>query len=140
MFVVIAFISGLIMSLGLIISGMVNPQKVIRFLDIFGSFDPTLVFVMVGALIVAGIGFRWIGCSKPLLCDRFDLPKNNKIDAPLILGAVLFGIGWGLAGFCPGPALVGLGLGLPKVVIFVFSMLTGMFLVRKFQSKIESLI
>ena len=122
------------MSLGLIISGMVNPQKVIGFLDLFGKFDLTLAFVMAGALSVSAIGYRWGGCSKPLLCECFDLPKKKKIDAPLILGATIFGIGWGLAGFCPGPALVGLGLGLPKAVVFVFSMLMGMFLARKLQS------
>ena len=120
------------MSMGLIISDMVNPQKVIGFLDWFGHFDLTLAFVMIGALIVAAVGYRLVGNSKPLLCENFDLPKKNKIDAPLIMGAVLFGIGWGLAGFCPGPALVGVGLGLPKAVIFVVAMLTGMFLARNF--------
>lgn len=132
MFIIMAFISGLVMSLGLIVSGMVNPQKVIGFLDIFGSFDATLVFVMGGALFVTSIGFRWIGCSKPLLCESFDLPKKNRIDAPLILGAALFGIGWGLAGFCPGPAIVGVGLGFFKAIIFVVAMLIGMFLAKKF--------
>ena len=130
MFIVMAFISGLIMSLGLIISGMVNPQKVIGFLDIFGNFDPTLVFVMAGALIVTSIGFCWIGCSKPLLCENFDLPKKNQIDSPLIAGAIIFGIGWGLAGFCPGPAIVGMGFGIFKVAIFVSFMVAGMFLAK----------
>lgn len=131
MFVLMAFISGLIMSLGLIISGMVNPQKVIGFLDIFGNFDPTLAFVMAGALSVAAIGFRWIGVSKPLLCESFDLPKRNEIDAPLILGAAVFGIGWGFAGFCPGPAIVGIGLGFSKAIIFVAAMSMGMFLAKQ---------
>ena len=130
MFIVMAFVIGLIMSLGLIISGMVNPQKVIGFLDVFGHFDPTLAFVMLGALIVAGIGFRCLKCSKPLLCESFDLPKKNQIDAALIWGAALFGIGWGLAGFCPGPAIVGMGLGLSQAVIFVVAMLAGMFLAK----------
>jgi len=130
-FVVIAFISGLIMSLGLIISGMVNPQKVIGFLDIFGNFDPTLAFVMAGALGVTFIGYRLTGCSKPVLCENFDLPKKSKIDWPLILGAVLFGVGWGLAGFCPGPAIVGIGLGLSKAIIFVSAMSVGMFLAKQ---------
>ena len=131
MYISMAFISGLIMSMGLIISGMINPQKVIGFLDIFGHFDPTLAFVMLGALIVTAIGFRLFGCSKPLLGECFDLPKKNKIDTPLILGAAIFGVGWGLVGFCPGPAIVGVGLGLSKAVVFVFFMLIGMFLARK---------
>ena len=130
MFNLMAFISGLIMSMGLIISGMVNPQKVIGFLDLFGHFDLTLAFVMAGALSVTAIGYRLLGCSKPLLCEYFDLPKKNKIDTPLVLGAAIFGIGWGLAGFCPGPAIVGVGLGLSKAMIFVVAMLAGMFLAR----------
>ncbi|MBF0490797.1 MAG: YeeE/YedE family protein [Candidatus Omnitrophica bacterium] len=131
MMIFMAFISGLMMSMGLILSGMINPQKVIGFLDLFGHFDPTLAFVMVGALSVAFIGYHWIGrLSKPVLCEGFDLPKKNKIDMPLITGAAIFGIGWGLAGFCPGPAIVGLGLGFPKAVIFVLAMLAGMFLAR----------
>ncbi len=128
---IVAFICGLIMSLGLIISGMTNPQKVIGFLDMFRHFDPTLAFVMAGALLVAGVGFRVVGCGKPLLCECFDLPKKNKIDAPLIIGAAIFGVGWGLAGFCPGPAIVGVGLGLLQAGVFVPAMLLGMFFARK---------
>lgn len=131
MFIAMAFVCGLMMSLGLIISGMVNPQKVIGFLDIFGNFDPTLAFVMAGALIVAGIGFRLRACPKPVLCEAFELPKKNKIDSPLIVGAALFGIGWGLAGFCPGPAIVGIGFGLSKVLTFVIAMVLGMFLAKQ---------
>ena len=119
------------MSTGLIISGMVNPQRVIGFLDIFGHFDPTLAFVMAGALFVTAIGYRLTGYPKPLLCESFDLPKKNKIDTPLLVGSAMFGIGWGLAGFCPGPAIVAVGLGFQKAVIFVFFMLIGMFLARK---------
>jgi uncharacterized membrane protein YedE/YeeE len=135
MYILVSFICGLTMSIGLIISGMINPQKVIGFLDLFGDFDPTLAFVMVGALSVAAIGFRLFGFSKPLLCESFDLPKKNKIDVKLLGGAGLFGIGWGLAGFCPGPAIVGVGLGFPKAVIFVFAMLVGMFLAKKILSE-----
>ncbi len=120
------------MSVGLIISGMVNPKKVIGFLDLFGHFDPTLAFVMAGALTITAIGYRLVGNSKPLLSENIDLPKKKEIDSLLILGAAIFGVGWGLAGFCPGPALVGVGLGLQKAIIFVFFMLVGMLLARKF--------
>jgi len=132
MYIFMAFISGLLMSIGLIISGMTNPQKVIGFLDIFGHFDPTLAFVMAGALSITTIGYRFVGSSKPLLCDCFDLPKKNKVDEQLILGAAIFGVGWGIAGFCPGPALVGVGLGFTKAVIFVLAMLIGMFFAKRF--------
>lgn len=138
MYIIMALISGLIMSMGLIISGMINPKKVIGFLDVFGNFDPTLAFVMAGALCVTAIGYRLIGCSKPLLCECFDLPKKNRIDATLIMGSVLFGMGWGLAGFCPGPAIVGVGLGLFKAIIFVAAMLVGMFLARKMVRQVKS--
>ena len=128
---VISFIIGFMMSIGLIVSGMVNPEKVIGFLDIFGRFDPTLVFVMAGALLVTGIGYRLTRCcSKPVLCNSFDKPAKTQIDAPLVAGSAIFGIGWGLAGFCPGPAIVGVGLGLIKAVIFVVAMFVGMYLAK----------
>ena len=130
--IIVALASGLIMSIGLIISGMVNPQKVIGFLDIFGHFDPTLGFVMAGGLTVTAIGYRLFGQTKPLLCDKFELPQKTEIDASLIGGAILFGIGWGLAGFCPGPAIVGIGLGFSKAIIFVAAMLAGMLVARRF--------
>ena len=130
--IIVSLISGLIMSMGLIISGMTNPQKVIGFLDLFGNFDSTLGFVMAGALLVTGVGFCLMGrCAKPVLCEKFIVPSKQKIDAPLILGAATFGIGWGLAGFCPGPAIVGVGLGLSKAIIFIIAMLAGMSLARR---------
>ena len=130
--VISAFLSGLIMAIGLIVSGMVYPSKVIGFLDIFGHFDPTLLFVMIGALLVTGLGF-WIlrRASKPVLSDSFHVYKKENIDAPLIYGSIIFGIGWGLAGFCPGPAIVGVGIGTTKAVVFVGAMLLGMFIGRK---------
>lgn len=124
--IVASFISGLVMALGLMISGMIDPARVRAFLDIFGRFDPTLAFVMAGALSVTSIGFRFNPFKKPVLCEHFDLPAKKKIDAPLILGALCFGVGWGLAGFCPGPALAGLALGYVKIFIFIGAMLTGM--------------
>jgi uncharacterized membrane protein YedE/YeeE len=125
--IIVAFISGAIMSFGLIISGMANPRKVIGFLDVSGQFDPTLMFVMAGALIVAGIGFRLARRrSQPVFSAGFDAPVKQKVDAPLIFGSAVFGLGWGLAGFCPGPALVGIGLGETKAVVFVAAMIVGM--------------
>jgi uncharacterized membrane protein YedE/YeeE len=134
--ILISFISGLIMALGLVISGMANPAKVLAFLDIFGAFDPTLVFVMAGALLVTGIGYQLLKCcSKPICSESFDNPKNTKLDRDLILGSILFGAGWGLAGFCPGPAMVGLGLGLPQAFVLTSAMLIGMFIARRFLLK-----
>lgn len=129
--ILVAFFCGILMSAGLIFSGMVNPQKVIGFLDVLGNFDPTLAFVMAGALAVAAVGFRFVGGSSPLLGGNFDLPKKSEIDLRLLLGAALFGVGWGLAGFCPGPALVSVGLGLQKAGVFVAAMLAGMFVAKR---------
>ncbi|MHC2332563.1 DUF6691 family protein [Bradyrhizobium sp. USDA 4454] len=123
-----SFICGLIFGAGLLISGMTDPQKVLGFLDLFGAWDATLAFVMAGAVAVAAIGFAIARQrAAPALSARFVWPDRNDIDAPLVGGAVLFGIGWGLAGICPGPALVNLaGLSLP-IVVFVVAMLAGMF-------------
>lgn len=123
----LALTSGVIFALGLIISGMVNPAKVLNFLDIAGAWDPTLAFVMGGALLITIPGFRLVlkRRSKPLLAERFQLPTKQDLDPRLILGAVLFGIGWGLAGLCPGPALTALASGLLPVVGFVAAMIAG---------------
>lgn len=130
--IVISFLSGLIMAFGLCASGMVNPVRVLGFLDIFGHFDPTLGFVMTGALLVALPGYRLAGrCLKPVLCECFNVPSKNKIDMLLIAGAAIFGAGWGLAGFCPGPAITGVGLGFSKAAIFVAAMAAGMLTARK---------
>ena len=136
MMVITSFISGFIMSMGLIISGMVDPAKVIGFLDVFGDFDPTLAFVMAGALLVTAIGYKWARCcAKPVFCECFDEPKNAKIDLPLLLGSALFGIGWGLAGFCPAPALVAVGLGAAKAPVFAAAMAAGMLAGRMLMEK-----
>ncbi|MBT8131075.1 MAG: YeeE/YedE family protein [Gammaproteobacteria bacterium] len=103
------FISGLLFGLGLTVSNMVNPQRVLAFLDIFGVWDPTLAFVMGGALAVTVPGFYLVTRrEKPLFCSNFSLPEKTSIDKSLIAGAVLFGTGWGLAGLCPGPAIAAL--------------------------------
>ncbi len=105
----VSFISGLLFGLGLTVSNMVNPQRVLAFLDIFGRWDPTLAFVMGGALLVTVPGFFIVlKRSKPLFTESFSLPTKNDIDKSLIFGAILFGLGWGLAGLCPGPAIAAL--------------------------------
>lgn len=123
----ISFICGLVFGVGLIISGMANPVKVLGFLDLAGNWDPSLAFVMAGAILIGFFAFLYAGRRKTtLLGKELKLPKATKIDLRLIAGSLLFGAGWGLAGFCPGPALVGLGLGLPKAILFVLAMLAGM--------------
>lgn len=124
---VIAFLSGLLFGLGLIISGMANPAKVLGFLDLTGKWDPSLIFVMCGAIAVGFFAFFYAGRRKTtLLGTELKLPSATKIDRRLVIGSILFGAGWGIAGFCPGPALVGLGMGLPKAISFVLAMLAGM--------------
>jgi uncharacterized membrane protein YedE/YeeE len=125
----ISFLVGLVFGLGLIISGMSNPAKVLAFLDLAGEWDPSLIFVMCGAIGIAFFAFLWAKArTTTLLGTEMKLPATTKIDRRLIIGSALFGIGWGIAGFCPGPALVGLGMGLPKAALFVVAMLGGMVL------------
>lgn len=125
--IMIAFVTGLIFGLGLILSGMTNPAKIIGFLDIFGDWDPALALVMIGALIVSATSFQLIKKNKKTYFgQQLNLPANNKIDHKLIIGSLIFGIGWGLAGYCPGPALVSVMHGGYQPVIFVLSMLAGM--------------
>ncbi|WP_353235817.1 YeeE/YedE family protein [Diaphorobacter ruginosibacter] len=124
-----ALIAGLVFGLGLILSGMANPAKVQNFLDIFGTWDPSLALVMAGAIAVGLIAFRWARHRKTaLLGEPMQLPTATRIDVRLILGAAMFGIGWGLAGFCPGPALMNLFTMHQEVLIFVVSMIVGMLL------------
>ncbi len=122
-----SFCCGLIFGAGLLISGMTQTEKVLGFLDIFGAWDATLAFVMAGAVIVSAIGFALARRrGTPVLAAKLQWPTRNDIDLPLVAGAALFGIGWGLIGPCPGPALVNLaGLSLP-VVVFVVAMAAGM--------------
>ena len=126
-----ALASGLLFGLGLVVSGMVNPAKVLGFLDVAGDWDPSLAFVMAAAIPVAALGFRrGSGMAAPLCDAAFAPPARRRIDARLLGGAALFGIGWGLAGFCPGPALASLGFGGWPVLGFVAAMLAGMGLHR----------
>lgn len=122
-----ALISGLVFGTGLVISGMTQPEKVLGFLDIFGAWDPTLAFVMGGALAVALPGF-WLARRRghPLLAAHFRWPTRAEIDRPLVAGSVMFGAGWGLVGLCPGPAIVNLSTLMPQAVVFVAAMVLGM--------------
>ena len=124
-----ALLSGLLFGIGLIVSGMANPAKVMGFLDITRVWDPSLAFVMGGAISVGFFAFRAAARRKRPLCgDKMHLPTANHIDKRLVGGALLFGTGWGLAGICPGPGLVLLGAGFMQGVIFVLAMLAGMLL------------
>jgi hypothetical protein len=124
-----SFVIGVIFGLGLRISEMINPARVIGFLDVTGRWDPTLLLVMAGALAVTLPGFALIlRRRQPLLARQFVLPTKSRPDAPLIIGAALFGIGWGLGGLCPGPALAGLVSGSPAVLLFVAAMIAGQWL------------
>jgi uncharacterized membrane protein YedE/YeeE len=128
-----AFGCGLLFGLGLAISGMIDPRRVLGFLDVLGRWDPTLAIVMAGALIVTVPGFalaRRLG--KPLLASECAWPTRTTIDRRLILGSILFGIGWGLVGLCPGPALVNLATLSPRVIVFVGAMALAMILFDRF--------
>ena len=127
MFALSAFAAGLLFGLGLIVSHMANPAKVLGFLDLAGSWDPSLAFVMAGAVAVATAAFALARRRrKSLLGATMSLPTATRIDRPLLIGSTLFGIGWGMAGFCPGPALVTASSGQPKAWLFVVAMLSGM--------------
>lgn len=122
-----SLLAGLVFGLGLIVSGMADPAKVLGFLDLAGPWDPSLALVMVGAIAVGLVAFTAMKQkSKSLLGFDLRLPTARHIDRRLVGGSLLFGVGWGLAGFCPGPALAALGLGEPKAVVFVAAMLLGM--------------
>jgi len=128
---IVALFSGALFGLGLAVSGMANPQKVIGFLDVAGDWDPTLAFVMGGALLVTVPAFRFIfGRRRPILAEDFELPTAKEVDTRLVGGSALFGVGWGLSGFCPGPAVVALlpalATGIVPVFAFVAAMLAGM--------------
>ena len=127
MFALSALLSGLVFGLGLIVSGMANPAKVLGFLDLAGAWDPSLAFVMGGAILVGFFAFL-IAKKRTLsfIGAEMKLPTASAIDRRLLTGNALFGAGWGIAGFCPGPGLVALGMGEPKALVFVAAMLVGM--------------
>ena len=137
-----AFVVGLIFGIGLLISGMTDPSKIIGFLDLAGPWDPSLAFVMGGAVAVGLIAF-WLARrrAKAFLGGAMHLPTARRIDRRLVLGSLVFGIGWGLAGYCPGPAVVSVGMGYGKAIVFVVAMLAGMGiyeLVERFRQRRES--
>ncbi len=127
----ITLFSGLIFGLGLIISGMANPMKVQNFLDVYGAWDASLAFVMGGAIAITMPGYRLIfKRQKPFFHNVFDLPVKSDFDIRLVAGAIIFGIGWGLGGFCPGPALTALPVAASGTFVFVSTMLTGMWIAK----------
>ncbi len=131
-----AFLAGLLFGIGLIFSGMSDPAKVLAFLDVFGDFNPALLFVMTGALAVGSLGFYVAKRRQTsFLGEKMDLPKNTTIDKDLVLGALLFGIGWGFVGICPGPVLVNLLQGAKEALIFFVFMSIGMFFHRYLQQR-----
>ena len=131
-----AFIVGLIFGVGIAISGMINPAKVLNFFDVAGTWDPSLIFVMGGALITTFIGYRVVlRRPAPLVEEQFQLPAGTKIDARLIGGSAVFGLGWGIAGFCPGAALPALGAGKGEVFAFVAALMAGIWVARLIQTR-----
>ncbi|HYA80298.1 MAG TPA: DUF6691 family protein [Methylocystis sp.] len=127
----IALACGLLFGAGLAVSGMTNPARVIGFLDIAGAFDPTLAFVMLGALAPMSLAWRLKArMERPLAAQKFTVPTATVLDAPLVIGALLFGVGWGVTGLCPGPALANLALSPLPAAVFVSAMTSGMALYR----------
>ncbi|MCX7561313.1 YeeE/YedE family protein [Sulfitobacter sp. F26204] len=137
-----ALLTGLVFGVGISISGMINPAKVFNFFDIAGTWDPSLAFVMGGAVIVTFLGYRLVWRRQaPLFDDAFQIPNNSSIDARLVGGSAIFGIGWGIAGFCPGAAIPALGTGRWEVVLFLAAVTTGFYarrLMSAEQSKVKS--
>jgi uncharacterized membrane protein YedE/YeeE len=140
MAIVFQFAIGLIFGIGLVVSGMANPAKVLNFLDLAaigsGTWDASLAFVMAGAVAVTFVGFKWVlQRARPLFGEKFHLPTSRELDLRIVLGPAIFGVGWGLAGFCPGPAFTALGFGSRAALIFVATMIAGMLLARWFANR-----
>jgi uncharacterized protein len=130
-----ALVSGLLFGAGLLVGGMTNPRRVIAFLDVGGAWDPSLAFVMLGAVAVHFIAYRWVrGKAAPFFADEFAIPKLRHIDRKLIGGSALFGVGWGLGGYCPGPGIVSLGAGSRDALVFVAAMFSGMLLASRYEA------
>lgn len=130
---VTALFAGVLFGAGLVVGGMTDPRKVIGFLDLGGAWDPSLALVMLGAVAVHLLAYRWVrGSAAPLFAPHFAIPKLRQLDPRLIGGSALFGAGWGLAGYCPGPAITSLGAGSREAFAFVGAMFAGMFLVTRY--------
>ena len=128
---IVTYTIGLIFGIGISISGMSNPAKVLNFFDIAGTWDPSLAFVMGGALAVAFVGYKLVFRREAPLCEpQFNVPSSRVIDRKLVLGSAAFGIGWGIAGFCPGGALPALGTGVTEVYVFFIAMVAGILLAK----------
>ncbi|MBU3598126.1 DUF6691 family protein [Polynucleobacter bastaniensis] len=127
------YLIGVLFGVGLIISGMSNPQKILNFLDLAGNWDPSLIFVMGGAILVGLAGFYLVSKrSEAFFGAALHIPTRRDISKPLIIGSLIFGAGWGIAGFCPGPAIVALGAGHLKALVFILAMLAGMAICNRF--------
>ena len=132
---ILTYLTGLVFGIGISISGMANPSKVLNFFDVAGTWDPSLIFVMGGALVTTFIGYRLVfGRPAPLFAEGFSLPSARAIDARLVGGSALFGVGWGIAGFCPGGALPALGTGRWEVFLFTAALIAGIILAKALQS------
>lgn len=135
MHLIFVYLIGVIFGTGIVLSGMANPAKVINFFDVAGSWDPSLAFVMGGALVVTFVGYRIVfGRARPIFEGRFVLPTARNLDARLIGGSAVFGVGWGIAGFCPGGALPALGTGRIEVILFVMALIGGIFAAKFLQN------
>lgn len=135
MHLIVIYLIGVIFGTGIVLSGMANPAKVINFFDVAGAWDPSLAFVMGGALVVTFVGYRMVfGRERPIFEGRFVLPTARNLDARLIGGSAVFGVGWGIAGFCPGGALPALGTGRIEVILFVAALLGGIFAAKFLQN------
>ena len=137
----VAFFAGALFSVGLVVSGMTQPAKVVGFLDVTGAWDPSLALVMVGAIGVHFVARRLIlRRGAPVAAAAFDEPKGTSLDAPLVVGAAIFGVGWGSSGYCPGPAIATLGTGSLEGLVFVAAMAGGMWVHRFARPKVRSLV
>ena len=134
----ISLLAGVVFAIGLVISGMSNPEKVIGFLDIFGNWDYSLLFVMGGAVSVNFFTFKFLIKRNPVCATKHFLPTKTSLDKPLIIGSAIFGIGWGVLGICPGPGIVNLVTLSPTALIFILSMLVGMFIYNITERRVKS--
>lgn len=136
-FAAVGLVAGVLFGAGLVIGGMTSPDKVRGFLDFAGEWDPTLVFVMGAAVLVHAVAYRLVkGRASPVLAEAFQIPTRRDLDAKLLLGAAIFGLGWGLGGYCPGPAIASLSVGGPSVAAFVIAMLVSSWAVGRLESRV----